>query len=245
VAHPFSSYSIFPLGDSAITIDLGNCIDEHCNIKAIAIHDWLLERPFPGRLDILTAYSSVTVLYDPARVVAGGVNGPGGVYSWLEALLKRAWSEATEPVPDPEAAGETRIIDIPVCYEGEHAPDLQRVAAQKGLSPEEVIGLHTAEVYRVYMIGFLPGFPYMGRIDARLSLPRKSEPAPVRAGGIGIVGLQTGIYPMNSPGGWWIIGRTPVQLFDAAADPPVWLKAGERVRFHAISSTVFRKLSIC
>lgn len=259
VAQPSSTYSIFPLGDSAITIDLGNSIDEYLNTKSLAIHDWLLARPFAGRLDIVAAYSSVTVFYDPARVVLEGIAGSDGAYSWMEQLLRRAWEE-TVVAPTGEAGWGTaegrmggdwggnlvaRIIEIPVCYEGEYAPDLERVAEETRLSPEEVIRLHTSSLYRVYLIGFLPGFPYLGRLDPRLVLSRKPQPESVRAGGVGIAGLQSGIYPLESPGGWWIIGRTPVKLFDACAHPPVLLRAGDFVRFRAIPAARFREISIC
>jgi inhibitor of KinA len=243
VTHPTSSFSIFPLGDSAITIDLGNCINEQCNMKAHAIQEWLAAHPFPGRQDIIMAYSSVTVFYDPAEVSASGVNGPSGVYSWLEGLLKLAWQE-TDGVDRAIAQDAvSRTVDIPVCYEGEYAPDLEWVAVQKGLSPAEVVQLHVAGVYRVYMVGFLPGFPYLGTLDTRLSISRKPEPVQVRAGGVGIAGMQTGIYPMNSPGGWQIIGRTPVSLFDRDASPPVRLQAGDWVQFQAISTAEFRMLA--
>jgi inhibitor of KinA len=243
-----NSYSIFPLGDSAITIDLGNCIDEQFNIKTIAIQDWLQARPFPGRFDVIAAYSSVTVFYDPAEAFLAGVGGSKGIYAWLEGLLRQAWEEtafARAGTSDAPGGGPERLIEIPVCYEGEYAPDLPSVAAQKGVSPEEVVGLHTSAAYRVYMIGFLPGFPYLGRLDDRLGISRKQRPEAVRAGGVGIAGMQTGIYPLNSPGGWWIIGRTPVRLFDAGSDPPVLLRSGDQVRFRAISAAEFKRLSIC
>lgn len=236
-----SSYSVFPLGDSAITIDLGNCINEYLNIKSIAIHDWLWSRPFPGLQDIVTSYSSVTMFYDPGGVALAGVAGPDGVYSWLEGLMRRAWEETEAKLTGDGA--EARIIDIPVCYEGEYAPDLDRVAAEKGLSPRDIIDLHAGTSYRVYMIGFLPGFPYLGRLDDRLDVPRKPQPAAVRAGGVGIAGMQTGIYPLDSPGGWWIIGRTPAKLFDAGAVSPALLRTGDRVRFKAISPADFRAIS--
>ena len=240
VSHPSSSYSIFPLGDSAITIDLGNCIDEYLNIKSIAIHEWLAAQPFPGLKDIITSYSSVTIFYNPAELVPAGIAGSDGAYSWLEGLLLRAWEETGTL---PEMAAEGRIVEIPVCYEGEYAPDLEGVAAQKGLSPEAIVDLHVAGTYRVYMIGFLPGFPYLGRLDDRLGIPRKPQPETVRAGGVGIAGMQTGIYPLDSPGGWWIIGRTPVKLFDAGAGSPALLRAGDRVRFRPIRPADFQEIS--
>jgi inhibitor of KinA len=230
-------YSIFPLGDSAITIDLGNYIDEERNIKTLAIQEWLRRHSFPGLLDIIMAYSSVSVFYDPAEVVAGGCAPAGGIYPWLAGLLKRAWEEAGEA---PRSMGEEgRLFEIPVCYEAPYGPDLQWVAEQKGLTPSTVIELHTAMVYRVYMIGFLPGFPYLGTLDRRLEIPRKPQPVRVPAGGVGIAGMQTGIYPLNSPGGWQIIGRTPVALFDPHAESPTRLQAGDRVRFFAIPAKEF------
>jgi inhibitor of KinA len=239
VTYPSSSFSIFPLGDSAITIDLGNCIEEQHNSKALALQGWLRAHPFPGLLDIIMAYSSVTVFYDPAVVAAIDPNGPDGVFTRLKAHLERAWAEVAGSTPAP--ASQVKRFEIPVCYEGEYAPDLAAVAAQKKLSPEEVIGLHTAIVYRVYMVGFLPGFPYLGTLDERLCMPRKPQPVNVPAGGVGIAGMQTGIYSLNSPGGWQIIGRTPVKLFDPAADPPVRLQAGDQVRFYPVSPEEYRQ----
>jgi inhibitor of KinA len=235
------NYSIFPLGDSAITIDLGNYIDEKYNIKALALHGWLMEHPVPGCIDIIMAYSSVTLFYDAAGVVARGLGGHPGAYALLEALLEQAWRE-TEAADTPEPA-EGRVVSIPVCYEGGYAPDLGSVATEKGLSPDEVVQLHTGILYRVYMMGFLPGFPYLGILDQRLTISRKSQPTPVVAGGVGIAGRQTGIYPLNSPGGWQIIGRTPVRLFDPAAGSPLLLQAGDRVKFQPIGTAEFRRLS--
>lgn len=224
------SYAIFPLGDSAVTIDLGNCIDEEYNVRALAMHDWLQAHRFPGIRDIVMAYSSVSVFFDPVVVRASGVGD----------LLVRAWRE-TGVSGGGQAEG--RSFRIPVCYEKEYAPDLEWVAGEKGLSAAEVIELHCAMVYRVYMVGFLPGFSYMGSVDQRLELPRKPLPVNVVAGGVGLTGRQTGIYPLNSPGGWQIIGRTPIKLFDAGMNPPVRLQSGDRVQFYPVSGVEFRDLS--
>jgi inhibitor of KinA len=250
-----TSFSIYPLGDSAITIDLGNCIDEQLNIQALAIHDWLQAHRFPGITDIIIAYSSVSVFFDPVFVRPGKANYPNGVYSWIKGLLEQAWEEVMagfnaggnaghrqdSPVSDSHSdpAGDSHHFRIPVCYEGEYAPDLEWVARKKGMSSAEVISLHCATAFRIYMIGFLPGFPYMGKIDDRLEISRKDRPVPVMAGGVGIAGIQTGIYPLNSPGGWQIIGRTPVRLFDRNADPPIRLQSGDRVQFYPISREEF------
>ena len=239
-----ASFSIFPLGDSAITIDLGNCIEEQFNRRALAIHNWLQAHRFPGFLDIIVAYSSVSIYYDPTIVRCSNLSKSNGVYYGLEELLIQAWEETDEmtdateegqKTPEPEG----HFFRIPVCYEGEYAPDLEGVASEKGISEEEVIGLHTSVIYRVYMVGFLPGFPYMGRTDARLEIGRKKQPVSVKPGGVGIAGGQTGIYPLNSPGGWQIIGRTPIPLFNVKEDPPIRVQAGDSVQFYPVSKKEF------
>jgi inhibitor of KinA len=210
-------------------------------------------------LDIIVAYSSVSVFYDPAGVRAGaasansgnaGVSGHSGASAnsvtsaadFVEALLMRAWAETVSAGSGP-AVERAHSFRIPVCYQGRYAPDLEGLAGQLGLRTQEIIELHFAEVYRVYMIGFLPGFPYLGTVDKRLQVPRKGRPVPVQAGAVGIAGGQTGIYPLNSPGGWSIIGRTPLKLFDPEADPPVRLQTGDRVQFYPISPREFEGLS--
>ncbi len=255
VAEAKLSYQLFPLGDSAITIDLGNSIDEQLNRQALSISDWLEAHRFPGVLDIIVAYSSVSVFFDRLVVRASGITGPDAVSEWVGNWLKRACREAEvgrSPQADKRAHGpasgstpeaEEPVLSVPVCYEGEYAPDLDWVAREKGLSTEEVRAIHSHAVYRVYMVGFLPGFSYMGIVDERIQLGRKSVPVPVVAGGVGIAGMQTGIYPLNSPGGWQIIGRTPMRFFDAAGNPPVRLKTGDLVRFCSISTAEFRRLS--
>ena len=248
MAEPLS-YAIFPLGDSAVTIDLGNFIDEGYNIRALALHGWLEAHRFPGIRDIVMAYSSVSVFFDPAAVLGSGVDCPNGVADWVGELLVRAWTEvgASAGQAGVGAGGQGgsggHSFRIPVCYEREYAPDLEWVASQKGLSEADIIELHCAVVYRVYMVGFLPGFSYLGSVDPRLELPRKPLPVNVVAGGVGLAGRQTGIYPLNSPGGWQIIGRTPLKLFDAGTDPPVCLKSGDRVQFYPVSGVEFRELS--
>jgi len=131
-----------------------------------------------------------------------------------------------------------------VCYGGDLGPDLAAVARHTGLSPAEVIALHTTPTYRVHMIGFAPGFPYLGGLDARLNTPRRAEPRPlVPAGAVGIAGAQTGIYSLPTPGGWQLIGRTPLRLFAPAADPPTLLRAGQHLRFVPIGAAEFQRLS--
>jgi inhibitor of KinA len=168
---------------------------------------------------------------------AGGLDGDRGAYGRLQQLMEKALKEAGGTAG---AARSGHHFRIPVCYEKAYAPDLDWVAGEKGLSPDEVIGLHSSVQYRVYMVGFLPGFPYLGKTDTRLDVARKPQPAPVRAGGVGIAGMQTGIYPLNSPGGWRIIGQTPVVLFDPGTDPPIHLQTGDSVQFYPISELEYR-----
>jgi inhibitor of KinA len=221
---------IFALGDAAITLDLGDLISEELNRKAAAIRDWLDARRYPGVEDIIVSYSSVSVFYDPVQVRESGEGCNEDAFGCMRTRLEEAWELA---IPMPSANGE--MIRLPVCYGGITGPDLDKVARDKGISPEEVVALHSARIYRVYMLGFLPGFCYLGKLDERLEMPRKLTPVPVVAGSLGIVGNQTGVYPFNSPGGWQIIGFTPVKFFDPGADTPVRLKIGDHVQFYPVT----------
>ncbi len=135
-----------------------------------------------------------------------------------------------------------RLLNIPVCYDQEFAWDIQQLAATKNISVEEVIQIHTARQYKVYMLGFLPGFAYMGEVDEKIATPRKPQPVNIEAGSVGIAGKQTGIYPLSSPGGWQIIGRTPMKLFNAAEEEPTLLKAGDTVQFYSINKNEFEEI---
>lgn len=171
----------------------------------------------PGVLNLHPAFASVLIDFDPRR----------HRHSDLEALVRERLS--AQPA---ETAVESRLVEIPVCYGGADGPDLEEVARHTGLDPELVIQRHSAAEYRVYFLGFSPGFPYLGGMPAELATPRLPSPRKrVPAGSIAIGGLQTGVYPMESPGGWRLIGRTSLRLFDAAAEPPALLCLGDRVRF--------------
>lgn len=228
-----SHYHIFPLGDAAATIELGNTIDEALNQKVLAMQEWIRANPFEGLKDTIVAYSSLTIIYDPV-LIKKKFKPVTPVFELVRFILKEAYHHA-----DVQPDAETPLIRIPVCYDESYGIDLAIVAEQKNLSKEDVIRLHTAVVYRVFMIGFLPGFPYMAQVDERLVLPRKIKPVPVVPGSVGIAGSQTGIYPFHSPGGWNIIGRTHMKLFDAAAEQMIPFKAGDRVQFYAVSKGEF------
>jgi inhibitor of KinA len=215
--------ALFPLGDSAITIDYGNIIDEAINDRVLALFHDLQRHPLPGMIEAIPAYASLTILYDVFLLREKVTEG--SVYEFMCVQINK-WLDRGIPM----ASEAHRIIRIPVCYDG---MDLPAVADMSGLSCDEVIRIHMAGRYRVYMLGFLPGFAYMGKLDKRLQLPRKDQPGPIKAGAVAIAGNQTGIYPLNSPGGWWVIGRTDLQLFDGNCYEPCLLKPGDLVEFYS------------
>jgi len=222
-------YIISSLGDSAVNIDYGNIIDEKINLRVHSIRNWIRRRPFDGLIDIVVGYSSLSVIFDP-WVIYESQKPSGTIFSWIELLL----IEADKSV-ETEESENSRVIEIPVCYDQELAPDLLRMSYEKKIGVQEIIQTHFSRTYRVYMIGFLPGFAYLGQVDDKLATARKPQPVEVAAGSIGIAGHQTGIYPMVSPGGWHIIGRTPVHLFDSDKENPALLKPGDSVQFVSIT----------
>lgn len=215
-------------GDTGISIEFGDRIDPEINDRVRSLFIRLKTEAHPGILDLNPTYRSLFIHYDP-------------FVCSFEKLVQLV-SESQDPRDVTSA--ETSIMEIPVCYGGDFGPDLNEVAALHGFDAEEVIRLHTAPLYRVYMIGFTPGFAYLGGLDQRLHTPRKSEPRKkVVAGSIGIADQQTGIYPIESPGGWQLIGRTPLRLFDPSRDVPFLLEAGDMVRFKPIAGEEFEKYS--
>ncbi|MBF8300090.1 MAG: hypothetical protein HW394_460, partial [Acidobacteria bacterium] len=210
-------------GDSALVLDVGamrasplaECIDIDVNARAIAVARGVRRRAIAGVRDVVSTFRSVAVFFDPLSTDV--------------AAVAAALHEESDATP-PASAG--RIVEVPVVYGGDAGPDLAQVAAFAGCSPEAVIERHAARAYRVFMLGFLPGFAYMGSVDETIAAPRRATPRlRVPAGSVGIAGRETGIYPRDSPGGWQIIGRTSVSMFDAGSTPPALLAPGDRVRF--------------
>ncbi len=224
ILHLEQPYSIYPLGDSAITFDLGDRIDEALNDRALAIRQHLLKDPFTGLRELVIGYSSVSIYYDP--YIIKKKYQPASVHDWVRAQLEAAYEATKNFIPTP---GKTHQIEVK--YGGESGPDLETLARLWNKSPEEIISLHCSKRYRVYMIGFLPGFPYLGILPDELFTSRKQKPVPVKAGSVAIAGKQTGIYPVESPGGWHIIGRTEQPMFNIEQNPPVWLEPGDEVEF--------------
>lgn len=226
------SYSITPLGDSALTVDFGNIISDKINNKVLSLVYALEEARLPHIKDIVPAYSSVSVFYDV--VVLRKMHKNKGAFHFMSKQLEALLSQSFKTV-----VGKIRTIEIPVCYSSKYGLDLVNISEQTKLPVAEIIRLHSSKKYKVYMIGFLPGFAYMGNVDERIAVPRKLEPRiKIEAGFVGIAGKQTGIYPVASPGGWQIIGRTPLKLFDKEEEP-VFFRAGDEVQFYAITEDEF------
>ncbi|MDK2854312.1 MAG: inhibitor of KinA [Thermococcaceae archaeon] len=212
-----------PAGDSAVVIIFGNEIDEDLNRKVHAVARTIEEENPEWLVEVVPTYTSVYVYYNSLKV------------SYAEAV------EALKPfLPAEPGKEEERIVEIPVAYGGEFGPDIEFVAQYNGLTVEEVIEIHSKPLYRVYMLGFLPGFAYLGGMDERIATPRLEKPRlKVPAGSVGIAGKQTGWYAIESPGGWRIIGRTPLKTFDPSKNPPSIVKAGDYVKFVPISEEEF------
>ena len=227
-----NNYTLYSVGDGCVTMAIGHGINEEAGQKVIAMQRWLQSHAFTGLKDLIVAYNSISLVYDPLQVRRHYQPG-GTVSAFVEKTLVEAFKQAMP------AINEQTIMQIPVCYSDEYGPDLESVAQLKELHPDELVHIHTGAVYRVYMIGFLPGFPYMASVPGAIAAPRKKTPRQVAAGSVGIAGVQTGIYPLASPGGWQIIGRTPLALFDFLAKGNPLLQAGDRVQFYPITKEAF------
>ena len=218
-----------PLGDGALLIRLGDRIDAALNDDAIAVAGALQAAGVPGIGDIAPAYASVCVRYDI------GAWGPSAAIDALSARLQPII--AALPAGGAARQTEAPVLEVPVCYAGEFGPDIDAVAAHCGLDAAGVAARHAAGDYRVAMLGFMPGFAYLLGLDASLHMPRRANPRTrVPAGSVAIGGGQTGIYPRELPGGWQLIGRTPLALFDPSRTEPALLRPGQRVRFRAVDA---------
>ena len=217
---------IKPAGDSALLVSFGEVIEEGVNLRVHAIARALENASPEWLVEVVPAYSSLLVIYDPLKAS----------YSEIETSVKAFLNAELE-----EFQG--RLIEVPVVYGGEHGPDLEFVAEYNGLTPEEVIEIHSRPIYRVYFLGFLPGFAYLGDMDERIATPRLEKPRlKVPAGSVGIAGKQTGWYAIESPGGWRIIGRTPLRLFNPSKEQPTLVQPGDRVKFVPIGEEEFEEL---
>lgn len=209
------------VGDRSLLIRVGEGISRECHAEVFRLFHLLTSYRLDHIRSIHPAYDSLLLTFDPLVV------GPGPTAELVRCLVQRK---------DATTLPERRTVEIPVCYEGEMAPDLGDVASHNGLSVEEVVRIHARSEYLVYFLGFSPGFPYLGDLPRELSTPRLKTPRlRVPAGSVAIGGSQTGIYPVDSPGGWRLIGRTPLPLFTPEKDPPTLLEMGDRVHFVPIT----------
>jgi len=209
-----------PMGDRSLLVELGDTISPDVNRRVQQLMLQLQQAPLPGVREIAPGYRSLLVVYDPLTIAAAEL---------MERIAEAAAQQGLAGLP------QAKLLTVPVFYGGDYGPDLEGVAGHLGISSDEVIRLHTETVYRVYMIGFTPGYPYMGELPAALAVPRRSTPRTrVPKGSVGIAQRQTGIYPVESPGGWQIIGWTPIELFDPSRQLPSLLEMGDRVKFEAV-----------
>jgi inhibitor of KinA len=223
-----SHYRIVPAGESALIVEFEERIDPAVNATTIACADAIQAAAIAGVRDVVPTYRSVAVYFDPLRTDT-------------DALMERITHEAESAGPGAVVA--RAPLRIPVCYGGDLGPDLPQVAAFARLSEADVVQLHAGATYRVFMLGFVPGFAYLGMVDSRIAMPRRATPrVRVPSGSVGIAGIQTGIYPAETPGGWQLIGRTPLRPYDPSRAEPFLMKAGDSVQFYPIDRAEFTRL---
>ncbi|MBO5154542.1 MAG: 5-oxoprolinase subunit PxpB [Eubacterium sp.] len=219
---------IMTAGDSSILIQFGNAIDPDINAKIAATVQLMKEQHIEGVVDIIPAFCSLLINYDP-RVIS---------YDEMKTRMEKILS-----VEIAAGARKKKVYEIPVCYGGEFGPDLSTIAEHAGLSEQEVINIHSSTDYLIYMLGFLPGFTYLGGLDERIHTPRLANPRiRIPAGSVGIGGSQTGIYPMDSPGGWQLMGMTPVKTYDPDREVPILVEAGDYIRFIPVDRAEYDRI---
>lgn len=219
---------ILTVGDCAVSVEFGQEISLEINHKVMALKMVLEREPIRGIVEMIPTYCSLLIQYDPMDLRYGQLREK--LYTLVNQLDK------VEMPPK-------QVVEIPVAYGGEYGPDLGEVARTHNISEEEVIKLHSEPEYPIYMLGFVAGFPYLGGMNKAIATPRKKSPRlKIEAGSVGIAGEQTGIYSVESPGGWQIIGRTPLKLYDVNRNEPVLLKAGQYIKFKPITKEEFRAM---
>jgi len=224
---PHVSARYLPFGDNALVVEFGDVISLEVNSKVIGLNEAILEAEIQGVEELVPTYRSLLVRYNPLKTT-------------YEQLVFRI-RDVEKTLKELTTKVESRKITIPVVYGGEYGPDLAYVAQYHGLAEEQVVKLHSEREYKVYMIGFVAGFPYLGEVPDEIATPRVETPRlKVPAGSVGIAEKQTGIYPCEAPGGWQIIGRTPLKLFNPLQQPPALLKPGDNVKFKPISEKKFK-----
>lgn len=219
---------MIPVGEQAAAVCFEEKVDQQVNRQVHQLGQWLLSQKIKGLIEVVPAYRVLTVHYDPLFLS----------YNDLFTLVQKGIKELKPSDTLPK-----KVVEIPVCYDIEFGLDLEDLSHHTGLSIEEMIRRHTSRTYYIYMMGFLPGFPYLGGLDESLAMPRLDNPRiKIPAGSFGIADTQTGLYPIDSPGGWRIIGRTPLRVFDPKSISPIPYQAGEFIRFFSISKSEFKEI---
>lgn len=222
-----NAFKIFPLGDAALTISFGSEISLELNEKVLRLAAFVEQNPCCGLIETVPAYSSLTFLYNPLKI-KNEFPEFATAFLFVKDYIENALQNAGKI-----KRAKAKTIEIPVDFSEQYALDLEFIASFNRLEKSEVIEIFTARIYRVFLLGFLPGFAYLGELDARIAAPRKEAPRrKVPKGSVGIAGRQTGIYSLESPGGWQIIGRTGVEMFTPESENPSFFKAGDSVRFY-------------
>ncbi|MHC1746033.1 MAG: 5-oxoprolinase subunit PxpB [Negativicutes bacterium] len=226
-----SGIRMLPAGEQGLVVEFGQTIDSAVNSRVHQTAKLLNKEIGDAIFEIVPTYRSLLVYFNPLRMTRADL------IQQIETMLKKTENCLSEQ-------DQKQVVMIPVCYGGDFGPDLDFVARHNGLSTEEVVKIHTSDPYQVYMIGFTPGFPYLGGMSERIATPRLDKPRiKIPAGSVGIAGSQTGFYPMESPGGWRLIGRTPVKAFDPQASNPFLFDAGQYLQFKAITEEEYRKIN--
>jgi len=224
----YSGYTYSYSGDSTVIVKLGNDISPEINKKVRAFSAGIKEKSIQGVVEIVPSYNCISVIYDPSVI---------SLKKLVSMLRKIEKNDLTL------SAEKTQTVHIPTVYGGDYGPDLGYVCAYNSLTPEDVVRIHSEQKYLIYMMGFTPGFPYLGGVNESIATPRKEIPRErIPAGSVGIAGNQTGIYPLVTPGGWQIIGKTPLKLFDAGKENPFLLKPGQYLKFEHISESEYLKI---
>lgn len=222
-------FNIHQISETSVLIEFGNEINPETNKKIRILCEYLENNPLHGLVEYIPYFTSVSIIYDPLKI-----NPFEKVREKLESILSSL---------DFSSEYEEHIVEIPVCYGNEYGPDIEYVAEVNNISVNEVIDIHSKGKYLVYMIGFAPGFPYLGGMSEKIATPRRKTPrTAVPKGSVGIAGMQTGVYPLETPGGWQLIGRTPIKLFDAESKEKTLLKCGDIIKFYPISCEEYFKL---
>lgn len=233
---------ITPFGEAGILVEFGNTISTEIHAKVTAFADYLEKTPFDGMIEYIPAFKNVAIFYDPQKIEINDEpvsNDLPKSYRKVEKII----TEVLQHLGNAHEEGTSKIVEIPVIYGGEYGPDLAYVAEYHKMKEDEIIKIHTEGEYLVYMIGFAPGFPYLGGMSEKIATPRRSSPrTAIPAGSVGIADSQTGAYPLESPGGWQIIGRTPLPLFRPKDNPPILLQSGDTVKFKAVNQKEYDHL---